>query len=170
MRSTILDNARRLTLENGAVPSLNALAEAAGVSKGGLTHHFPSRAALVAGLAREALDEVDAAMVEASAAGRAARAWIELSLPSSDERAVLQALALSFRATDPAAQSLLADAAAAIDRWENMIAAEVGSVTQARVIRLVGDALVANALVGLDSSDTDVPALLRFLISDRASA
>lgn len=169
MRSNILETARRLTLEGGVVPPLNAVVEAAGVSKGGLMHHFPTRSALVVGLARQALDEVEAAMVAASRAGTAARTWLELSLPEDNERRLLQALASSFRRTDEEFESLLTDSAIAIVRWEALIAAEVGDKIQAHAIRLVGDALVANSLVGLESADENVNELLRFLVVERRS-
>lgn len=170
MRSHILETARRLTLERGAVPSLNTVVDAAGVSKGGLIHHFPTRSALVAGLARQSLDEVDAAMAAASTAGTPARTWLELSLPDGDERAVMQALASSFRPTDDDFGPLLADAKTAIARWEAYIAEEVGDALRARVIRLVGDALVANALVGLDDVDKTVDDLLSFLSPEPGSS
>ncbi|MBM3715418.1 MAG: helix-turn-helix transcriptional regulator, partial [Actinobacteria bacterium] len=80
MRDAILATARELILISGVVPSLNAVADAAGVSKGGLMHHFPSRAALIAGLAREAIAEMDREMVAAAADGSAARTWLRLSL------------------------------------------------------------------------------------------
>lgn len=163
MRTLILDTARRLTLEGGSVPSLNVLAAAAGVSKGGLTHHFPTRSSLIAGLGRFALEEVDAAMSLASSEGHAARTWLELSVLEDADRAVMQALAADFRATDVEARAPLADAASAIERWEGLIAAEVGGAVQARVIRLVGDALVANALIGLEPEQTDLRELVAHL-------
>lgn len=139
------------------------------MSKGGLMHHFPTRTALVVGLARQALDEVDAAMVAAAAAGAAARTWLELSLPDDNDRALMQALASSFRPTDDEFGPLLRDSAIAIERWEALIASEVGDKIQAHAIRLVGDALVANSLVGLGSVHENVDALLRFLTFERAS-
>lgn len=116
------------------------------------------------------MDDVDAAMVAASKAGSAARAWLELSLLEDNERALMQALASSFRRTDEQFESLLQDSAIAIGRWEALIAAEVGDKIRAHAIRLVGDALVANALVGLDSADEDVDELLRFLLVERGDS
>ncbi|MFE1644797.1 TetR/AcrR family transcriptional regulator [Microbacterium sp. P01] len=169
MRSHILETARRLTLEHGLVPSLNAVAEAANVSKGGLMHHFPTRSSLVVGLARQALDEVDVAMSAAAARGTAARTWLQLSLPEGDERALMRAMASSFQPTDDDFTLLLTDSASAIARWESLIAAEVGDATQAHVIRLIGDALVGNALVGLDSPNEDVEELLGFVTAGRVA-
>lgn len=170
VRSNILETARRLTLEKGAVPSLNAVVEAAGVSKGGLIHHFPTRSALVAGLARQSLDEVDDVMAAAAAEGTATRTWLQLSLPDGNERALMQALVSSFQPTGDDFGPLLADAKAAIARWEAYIAVEVGDTLRAHVIRLVGDALVTNALVGLGDGDQAVDDLLRFLAPEHRSS
>ncbi len=170
MRDVILATARRLTLERGVVPSLNAVVDAAGVSKGGLIHHFPTRAALVIGLARTALGEVDDAMTSAAADGRAAQEWLRLSLPDREERELMQALASAYRPGDSEFDDLLHDARAAISRWEELIAAEVGSPQQARVIRLVGDALVANAVAGLESAPAGIDELIAFLIPGPAQA
>lgn len=173
MRETIVATARKLILSSGAVPSLNVLAEAAGVSKGGLMHHFPSRAALIAALARESIVEMDRAMIAAAREGSAVRTWLHLSLPGESERALLQALATGFRATNVDSRQLLDEAAAAITRWEKLIAEEVGDQARARAIRLVGDALVANAVFGLDSDQEDVDALVSLLAAppniDRSS-
>ncbi|MBS0022493.1 TetR/AcrR family transcriptional regulator [Microbacterium paraoxydans] len=164
MRDKILETARRLTLEKGTVPSLNAVVEASGVSKGGLTHHFPTRASLLTGLAHAALGDVDAAMERGAAEGRAAETWLRLSVPGAEERALLQGLAAAFRPTDPGYESILEDARVAIERWESLIAAEVGDPVRARVIRLVGDALAANAVAGIDQDATDLDALIGHLI------
>lgn len=168
MREEILEVARRLTLEAGVVPSLNTVVAAAAVSKGGLTHHFPTRAALVSGLARIALDEVDESMSRAAERGDAARTWLRLSLPDADERALLQALAGGFRPDEAQSSALLADAREALLRWEQMIEAEVGDPLQARVIRLVGDALVANAVAGVEPTPHGVDDLVDFLTTPRA--
>lgn len=165
MRDEILDIARRLTLQRGAVPSLNAVVEAAGVSKGGLIHHFPTRAALVIGLARGALAEVDEAMAAAAAQGRAAEEWIRLSLPDRDERELMQALASAFLPGDSQFDELLDEARAAISRWEALIAAQLGSPVHARVVRLVGDALVANAVAGLETAPAEMDDLITFLLA-----
>lgn len=59
-RGALLDAAARLVAERGATISLDAVARAAGVSKGGLLHHFRSREALLAGLVEEWLARFDA--------------------------------------------------------------------------------------------------------------
>ena len=58
-RTHILQTARTLAVETGSIPSLDDVARHAGVSKGGLMHHFRSRAALVEGVAMQAIEEMD---------------------------------------------------------------------------------------------------------------
>lgn len=165
-RSLILDAARRLTLERGVVPSLNDVAAAAGVSKGGLVHHFPSRAALVQGLAIAALEEVDAAMVTAAGEGRAAEAWVRLSVPTGDDVPLFRAMAIAHRAVEAPGDDVAAAAQQAIARWEGMIQKETGDPVRARVIRLVGDGLAANVIAGIEPAPTSehLDALLAVLL------
>ena len=113
-RSRILNAARNLTLERGVVPSLNSTASAAGVSKGGLIHHFPSRAAPVQGLAIGALEELDAAMLAASVQGRAAEVWLRLSVPTGDDAALFRALAVAHRAVESPGDDVAAAAQEAV--------------------------------------------------------
>lgn len=61
-RRVVLEAAARLVAERGAGISLDLVAHAAGVSKGGLLHHFRSREALFVGLVEEWLSRFDAAV------------------------------------------------------------------------------------------------------------
>lgn len=61
-RRALLDAAARRVAQRGATISLDAVAQEAGVSKGGLLHHFRSREALLAGLVEEWLARFDAAV------------------------------------------------------------------------------------------------------------
>lgn len=56
-RRALLDAARRAIRERGTNVALGTVADMAGVTKGGLLHHFPSRDALFVAVARDALDE-----------------------------------------------------------------------------------------------------------------
>jgi AcrR family transcriptional regulator len=165
-RALLLDAARRLTLERGVVPSLNETAATAGVSKGGLVHHFPTRAALVQGLAVLALEEVDAAMVAAAAEGRAAETWLRISVPTGEDVALFRALAVAHRAVEAPGDDVAAASREAIARWEAIIQDETGDPTRARVIRLVGDGLAANVIAGIEPAPTEaeLDALLDVLV------
>jgi AcrR family transcriptional regulator len=162
MAEQILDVARRLTLERGVVPSLNEVAAAAGVSKGGLVHHFRSRSALVDGLARQALDEIDRALAEAAGRGEVVATWFRLSVPHGEEVELYRAMAVAHRTLESPGTDTVAAAAGAIERWEALIADEVGDPVLARVVRLVGDGLAMNVLAG--TSDPPTPAELDRLL------
>ncbi|KQV83699.1 TetR/AcrR family transcriptional regulator [Rhizobium sp. Root1220] len=61
VRQQLLDVAARLTMEQGiATVTLDAVAGASGVSKGGLLHHFPTKNALIDALFESLLERFDA--------------------------------------------------------------------------------------------------------------
>lgn len=153
-RSRMLAEARRLTLELGAIPSLNAVAAAAEVSKGGLVHHFPTRAALVEGLAGAALEEIDEAMRAAAVLGNVAETWIRISVPAGDDVQLFRALAIAHYAVESPGDRVATSAREAVHRWEAMISQELGDAGRGKVVRLVGDGLAANLIAGIDPSPT----------------
>lgn len=153
-KALILETVRKLTLARGVVPSLNDVAAAAGVSKGGLIHHFPSRAALVRGLAEVSLNEIDAAMTAASADGTAAETWLRLSVPTGEDVALFRSMAIAHRAVESPGNDVAIASREALERWEAMIEKETGDSTRARVIRLVGDGLAANVITGIELAPT----------------
>ncbi|KOC91584.1 TetR/AcrR family transcriptional regulator [Winslowiella iniecta] len=60
VRQQLLSSAARLAVEKGpASVTVSAVAEAAGVTKGGFFHHFPSKQALVEGLFDEVIRQLD---------------------------------------------------------------------------------------------------------------
>ncbi|HEU0220711.1 MAG TPA: TetR/AcrR family transcriptional regulator [Paracoccaceae bacterium] len=61
MRRAILDCAASMAMNQGLTGlTIQAVADAAGVTKGGLFHHFPSKQALIEGLFRDLLERLDA--------------------------------------------------------------------------------------------------------------
>ncbi|MFD6091234.1 TetR/AcrR family transcriptional regulator [Oerskovia sp. NPDC060338] len=56
-KRAILDGAARALRQDGATVSLTAIAKEAGVSKGGLLHHYTSKEALVLALAQDAIEQ-----------------------------------------------------------------------------------------------------------------
>lgn len=60
-RERLLDAAERVVVESGATHlTLDAVAKSAGVSKGGLLYHFPSKEALLEGMLARHFQDVDA--------------------------------------------------------------------------------------------------------------
>lgn len=61
VRRALLDHVARIALEHGmAGVTVQAVAAAAGVTKGGLFHHFPSKKALIEGMFADLLERLDA--------------------------------------------------------------------------------------------------------------
>ncbi|HEV2228704.1 MAG TPA: TetR/AcrR family transcriptional regulator [Steroidobacteraceae bacterium] len=77
-RDRLLDAAERVVVESGATHlTLDAVAKSAGVSKGGLLYHFPSKEALLEGMLARHFQDVDAEVakrLEKRAAGTSGRA------------------------------------------------------------------------------------------------
>lgn len=61
VRMQLIESARKLALENGlGSVGVDAVATDAGVTKGGLFHHFPNKQALIDAVFQHMLDEFDA--------------------------------------------------------------------------------------------------------------
>jgi AcrR family transcriptional regulator len=83
VRRTLLDSAARLAVEEGlAGVTVQAVADAAGVTKGGLLHHFPNKQALVEAVFSGLLERLDAEIdtylvADKMPHGRFTRAYVE---------------------------------------------------------------------------------------------
>lgn len=82
-RRALLDAAYRVIKENGAAHlTLDAIAQVANVSKGGLLYHFPSKHALLSALVEDELERLTTQLSEATQAegadqpGSLTRAWV----------------------------------------------------------------------------------------------
>lgn len=65
VRRALLEQAARLAVEQGvAAVTVQAVADAAGVTKGGLTHHFPSKQALIEAVFQDLLDDLKNSLYE----------------------------------------------------------------------------------------------------------
>jgi len=139
----VLDALERLLVASGErAATLEAVAREAGVSKGGLIYHFPSREAMVEGL----LDRMRA------------RAADDLALMSAaPEGVVAYFLRTSQNADTPFDRSLVAatrlrshasarEALGEVQRqWYDAILTAVGDQTVAQMVMLMGDGLYYNA-------------------------
>lgn len=162
----VLDAMQDLILREGQPPSIQAIASSLGRSKQAVLHYFPDRRALEAALAARAIARVDEAMTAAARRGDAAATYLRLSLPTTEDRAVALLVLASLRTRD----SLPGDIDAAVERWEGFIAAEVGSPVRAEVIRLVGDGLFVEALLGDPPSAQRIEDLIAHLVVPDAGA
>ncbi|TFC24320.1 TetR/AcrR family transcriptional regulator [Cryobacterium sp. TMT2-18-3] len=160
-REHILQTARRFAIETGSVPSMDAIAHQAGVSKGGLMHHFKSRAALVEGIAVQAIQDMDQELTAAAGRGNVIETWLRLS-SSREEAALYRAMLILLTDRPSMTDTLMQQAAAATERWEQLFAIETGDPTAASVIRLLGDGMLLNSITD-DYSAPGVDAILQWL-------
>ena len=168
-RERILRALRGILARNGtASVTLEAVAAEAGVSKGGLLYHFPSKAALYSGLLDAVRDTVAAEMAAAVARHGAARGFLEYSEPTEDDEAgFFTSLIAAVRTGQSVDGADRTDSGAASDEsnaqladifraWEDPMRAAVPDPVLAETIRLVGFGLYFSALTGLPPVDPDV--------------
>ncbi|MEU4424865.1 TetR family transcriptional regulator [Actinoplanes sp. NPDC024001] len=161
-RERILDAAEELIIAGHVPPALEAVAAAAGVSKGGLLYHFDKQSLLRA-LVTRAVHRFDERLTVAAAQGMMAAAWLRLSVPVPEESMVYRAIMSTMRLTTTGELDLPQEVGAAEQRWQQMLTAELGDPIRARLVRLVGDGLFLAALTGPPPTGDDVDELLRHL-------
>jgi AcrR family transcriptional regulator len=140
-RTRLLDAAARVLLTTGAEQlTLAAVAAEAGVSKGGLFYHFPTKQALVAGMVDRLVGRFDAALAAAGhAPGAATRAYLdgtvpaEGGLPGAD---ATTAALLGGLLVDPDA---LGPLRAAYARWQERLEHDGVDPAVATAVRLAAD-------------------------------
>jgi AcrR family transcriptional regulator len=161
-RERILDAAEELITSGQVPPALDAVAAAAGVSKGGLLYHF-DKSSLLRALVTRAVQRFDERLAAAAAEGLLAAAWLRLSVPEPGERTLYRAMSSMLRLTATGEFDLPGEVADAEQRWQRMLATELGDPVRAQVVRLVGDGLFMAALTGRPPSSAEVEELLRHL-------
>src|SRR5690606_24021731 len=102
-RDVILDALQQLLIEQGLpAVTLEKVAAAANVSKGGLLYHFPTKEALITGLAQRLADAADAGFERAATTDVVVGFYLRASLPSSPDRALFWSLLAALRTNDVA--------------------------------------------------------------------
>ncbi|MEC5201052.1 AcrR family transcriptional regulator [Arthrobacter sp. PL16] len=144
-RERILDSFENALIRDGErAATMEAVAAAADVSKGGLLYHFPSKEALVEGLAerlRGLADRDRDAMTKAP--DGAARYYVRTSVfeDSALDRALVSMARLAQQG-HPTAKGSLAEIQ---ERWLDALEAQLGDRTTARAVKLLGDGLYYDA-------------------------
>jgi AcrR family transcriptional regulator len=154
-KSRIIDAAEEVVLRDGVARlTLDAAAAGAGLSKGGVLYHFPTRDALVAGMVDKIIEEfdrdIDSRMDDADGSGRFIRAYIRATMAPSatrpDREDRLGAALIAAAAAEPA---LLEPLQVAADRWQVRLENDGLDPTMATVLRLACDGLWLCDLFGL---------------------
>jgi AcrR family transcriptional regulator len=116
VRRRLLDCAASLAVETGLSSlTVQAVADAADVTKGGLFHHFPSKDKLIEGVFTDLLEKLDAEIDEILARdtvahGRFTRAYVDSAIRLMESKAPSPWGALSISMmTDPALRRLWSD-------------------------------------------------------------
>ena len=145
-REVILDAFQDLIVDIGAANvTIESAAARAGVSKGGLLYHFPSKSDLFAGLVERLAEEIDEAIAEAPDDPVELVHWyIDAATDVVDGENTLW-LAL-FAATDAIEEDEAALLGDLFARYSTPLAALPPVLGEH--VRLVGDGLYFNALVG----------------------
>jgi AcrR family transcriptional regulator len=159
-KPAILNAAERVVTERGAAHlTLEAVAEAAGVSKGGLLYHYPTKESLLQGMLARLLDEFaeQRASIQAQLGNDPAallKAHLMAAFGYGSDRRQVSAAILAAGASDPA---LLAPVR---ERHQRFLAGAGGSgrrMARALVLMLATDGLWLNELL----STLSLPAVAR---------
>lgn len=159
-RDRILDAYTDLVVTSGPeTVTLDAVATAAGVSKGGLLYHFGSREALLDGLLERAreLNDADLAAARAAAEG-VARYYLRTSVddPAAASPVFRATVALiKLSTTEPRAAEATRRCLAG---WRAELAEELGDPFTADLVATLGDGMYLRAIVG-DPSPGLAPAI-----------
>ena len=149
-RDRLLDAAEALARTVGAANlTLDAVAQAANVSKGGLLYHFPSKDALLAAMLERHIGQLDASccrMLDTLPAGDAAaelKAWVLGMLQPDPVRRDMGAAVFAAAANNPALLDCLRERHAA---RIGQVVASSGNFALATVIMLAVDGFVQSEI------------------------
>ena len=142
-RKAILQAANKVVLRDGSnALTLDAVAKEAGVSKGGLLYHFPSKDALIMAMVDDLIQSADQAMRQLQADdpntyGSWTRAYINVCR-ESDEADSISAAMIPAAASNP---ELLAPMRNMYESWQKKLDDDLGDRGKSMLIRLALDGL-----------------------------
>lgn len=154
-RSEILSAYRRIVLDQGErAATVDAVARTAGVSKGGLLYHFPTKDALLRGLCERFSELVEDDLIAMDASPYGPSEWyLRTSTDTTSElEETMSALMRLAQTDEPLVRTTLRRGRA---RWHERIVDEVGEPQLATVVVLLGDGIAYNSEIagGRESAD-----------------
>ncbi|MFF0817075.1 TetR/AcrR family transcriptional regulator [Rhodococcus sp. NPDC003318] len=155
-RDRILDALEQLLLTRGlSQVTLEAVAAEAGVSKGGLLYHFPSKEALLAGMVRRLGERSDQQLADS---GRSVAEWYlqTVDADATNELALFQSMIAALRSVDSRTGEVQRAVVEVMRSWDDGLKAEIADPVQAEIVRLVGDGIYLAALMGLPQPDPEL--------------
>ncbi len=155
-QKAILDAANRIVIEQGVERlTLEQVAAEAGISKGGLLYHFPTKEALIKGMISHYLERFTAdfnqtAEKEGDTPGRWNRSYLTTTFADNQRTPRMSSGLLAAVATDP---SLLAPLQERFREWVALLDQDGVDPTIAAIVHLVADGLWLVELFGLAAPD-----------------
>lgn len=146
-RETILDAFERVLIERGtAEATVEAVAEAAGVSKGGLLYHFGTKDELYEAFGERITARIDAAVTDAPGEpGALIRWYLDPGVMAASDQALWQTILAALHGVETELAAVIRHA---FDRYAEPL--KVLAPTLRDQVRLIGDGLFLGALVGLE--------------------
>jgi len=156
-RKTILDAANRVVQKHGVERlTLELTAQEAGLSKGGLLYHFPSKEALIKGMIQDYLDRFTAdfnatAQQEGGQTpGRWTRSYLYTTYEDKQRSPSMSSGLLAAVATNP---TLLSPVQQTYEEWVRLLMKDGIDSTTAMIVRLAVDGLWMVDLFGFAPPD-----------------
>ncbi|MGR6921524.1 TetR/AcrR family transcriptional regulator [[Actinomadura] parvosata] len=143
MRDRILDCVEHMLIDGGAdAIRLDAVAAKAGVSKGGLLHHFRSKQALLEGVLDRQVKRFQAELPPpGSQPGAFTRAWLDATIPDTDVPAQAHSdqVAVALLAALSGGPEVLASFRGQYEAWQDRLADDGLDPSTAYLVRLAVD-------------------------------
>ena len=138
--------------------TLEAVARDAGVSKGGLLYHFPSKAALMNGLVQRLGELAETEFTEALVGGEGVvRVFLRTSLPQSpEERELYWSVIAALRSHEDLGEEAVRHVQYLFTHWRELLHAELADPVLAEIILRAGDGLYMAAIAGLPQPDPEL--------------
>ena len=147
-KNAILDAASKVILDKGVESlTIDAVAQVAGISKGGLFYHFPSKNKLIEGMIDRLIAEVDASLEEElmKSEGDFLTAYIQASFITNPERTKLSCALIAAIANDP---TLIVPLRRRFYEMQNKIILACASPEIGTIIRLALDGMWISDIFG----------------------
>ncbi|WP_211716740.1 TetR/AcrR family transcriptional regulator [Nocardiopsis sp. MG754419] len=158
-RDRILDALQDILVGEGySAVTLEAVARAAEVSKGGLLYHFPSKSALMNGLIQRLKELSEAEFTEAVESEEGVvRVFLRTSLPQSAEEGELYwALIAALRSHEELEEEAVRHVHHVFEHWRELLHRELTDPVLAEIILRAGDGMYMAAIAGLGRPDPDL--------------
>ncbi|WP_129668166.1 TetR/AcrR family transcriptional regulator [Phytoactinopolyspora endophytica] len=168
-RDRILDALQEILTKEGLYAvTLESVAEAAGVSKGGLLYHFPNKETLLDAFVERMCETAEAEFAEAEQAEDIVQFYLRASVPGSSDAALMWSLVASLRTNDVATAEARQLVAGFFKRWSEILHRKIPDPVMAQIVLLAGDGLYLRALADLPLPNAETHAAIAERLAHQA--